>query len=166
MKLEPVPIALQRAIVCLGTCCFRARALVSKDWLDAVQFSWVSDKRRPEADMLRLARKRGGERVAELFGHRRITGIVEMRQGLTFPASRRLTFRNSTLSLSSTFSSSPKKFPLLHSISQLEGLNVSKESRKKCKYDDGREPYQNIKGQQSEPPGNQASERDGLHSGQ
>ncbi|KAL9585487.1 MAG: hypothetical protein Q9203_004230 [Teloschistes exilis] len=104
LQLDPIPIAHQRAIVCRGTSCFRARTPSSEDLRYVVKFSWVSDKRRPEADLLRLARKRGVEGVGKLFGHHRITSIADMRGGLTF--GRPYTFRNSTLSPASSFSQS------------------------------------------------------------
>ncbi len=64
LQLESVPIAHQRAIVCCGTSCFRAKTPSSEDLRYVAKFSWVSDKRRPEVDLLRLARERGVEGVA------------------------------------------------------------------------------------------------------
>ena len=109
LQLEPVPIAHQRAIVCRGTSCFRARTPSSKDLQYVAKFSWVSDKRRPEADLLRLARERGVKGVAKLFGHHRITSIADMREGLTF--GKPYPFRNSTLSPASSFSQSQSLLP-------------------------------------------------------
>ena len=83
LRLDPSPIAYQRAIVCRGTACFRAMALNSKYWQYVVKFSWTSNRRAPETDLLRLARQRGVSGVAELFGHRPIASIKEMREGLT-----------------------------------------------------------------------------------
>ena len=97
LQLELDPIAKQRAIVCRGTSCFR-----SKDQKHVVKFSWTSDKRPPEADLLRLARERGVKGVAELLGYHRITSIAEMRRGLVF--TKLHTFRNATPSASSSFS--------------------------------------------------------------
>ena len=104
LQLESIPIAYQRAIVCRGTSCFRATPPSSEDLRYVVKFSWVSDKRRPEADLLRLARERGVEGVAKLFGHHRITSIADMREGLKF--GKPYTFRNTTLSPASSFSQS------------------------------------------------------------
>ena len=84
LQLESDLIAYQRAIVCRGTSCFRASIPSSKDPRYVVKFSWTSDMRQPEVDLLRLARKRGVEGVAKLFGDYRITSIADMRKGLTF----------------------------------------------------------------------------------
>lgn len=46
-RLESDPIAYQRAIVCRGTSCFRARIPGSEDLQYVAKFSWVSDKRKP-----------------------------------------------------------------------------------------------------------------------
>ena len=96
LLLEPIPIAHQRAIVCRGTSCFRARTPSSEDFQYVVKFSWVSDKRRPEADFLRLARERGVEGIAKLFGHHCITNTADMREKLEF--GKPYAFRNTTLS--------------------------------------------------------------------
>lgn len=109
LQLEPFPIAHQRAIVCRGTSCFRAKTSGSKDFQYVAKFSWVSDKRRPEADVLKLARERGVEGVAKLFGHHRITSIADMREGLTF--GKPYPFRNTTLSPASPFTPSQSLLP-------------------------------------------------------
>jgi len=129
LQLEPVPIAYQRAIVCRGTSCFRARTPSSKDLQYVVKFSWVSDKRRPEADLLRLARERGVKGVAKLFGHHHITSIANMREGLTF--GKPYAFRNTTLSPASSFSQ-PQSL-LSQSFGQLYGLGTAGELPKKRK---------------------------------
>ncbi|KAL8847182.1 MAG: hypothetical protein Q9221_007767 [Calogaya cf. arnoldii] len=129
LQLEPDPIASQRAIVCRGTSCFRARTPSSEDLRYVVKFSWVSDKRRPEADLLRLARERGVKGVAKLFGHHRITSIADMREGLTFR--KPYAFRNTTLSPASSFSQSQSL--LSQSFSQRFGLGTAGEPPKKRK---------------------------------
>lgn len=129
LQLEPVPIAHQRAIVCRGTSCFRARTPSSEDLRYVVKFSWVSDKRRPEADLLRLARERGVEGVAKLFGHHRITSIADMREGLTFGKPR--AFRNTTLNPASAFSQS--KSLLSQSFAQRPGPGTAGKPPKKRK---------------------------------
>ncbi|KAA6414276.1 MAG: hypothetical protein FRX48_02639 [Lasallia pustulata] len=129
IQLESDLIAYQRAIVCRGTSCFRASIPGSEDLWYVVKFSWTSDKRRPEADLLRLARERGVEGVAKLFGDHRITSIRDMREGLTF--AKRHAFRNATLWPSSSFSQSqPRSLPS-QSISQLHSLSTVRESPKK-----------------------------------
>ena len=84
LQLESGLIAYQRAIVCRGTSCFRASIPSSQDPRYVVKFSWTSDKRQPEADLLRLARERGVEGIAKLFGDDHITSIADIREGLTF----------------------------------------------------------------------------------
>ena len=84
LQLELDLIAYQRAIVCRGTSCFRASIPSSEDPRYVVKFSWTSDMRQSEVDLLRLARARGVEGVAKLFGDYHITSIADMRKGLTF----------------------------------------------------------------------------------
>ncbi|KAI9863684.1 MAG: hypothetical protein M1813_003707 [Trichoglossum hirsutum] len=84
LYLEEVPIASQRAIVCRGTTCYRAKRPNVKDWGFVVKFSWRSDKRRAEGELLQLAKDRGVWGVAELCGHEVRTSIAELRQGLQF----------------------------------------------------------------------------------
>jgi hypothetical protein len=128
LHLDSGPIAYQRAIVCRGTSCFRAMALGSKNPQYVVKFSWTSDKRPPEADLLRLARQRGVEGVAKLFGHHQIVSVDEMREGLTF--TKRYVFRNATPS--SSFSQSSKNL-LTRSFSQFHSVNIVKGSSRKRK---------------------------------
>jgi len=129
LQLEPVPIAHQRAIVCRGTSCFRARTPSSKDLQYVAKFSWVSDKRRPEADLLRLARERGVEGVAKLFGYHRITSIADMREGLTF--GKPYPFRNTTLSPAFSFSQSQSLLP--QSFGPICSLGIAGDFPKKRK---------------------------------
>ncbi|KAL9130813.1 MAG: hypothetical protein Q9175_006929 [Cornicularia normoerica] len=128
LQLESIPIAYQRAIVCRGTSCFRATTPSSEDLRYVVKFSWVSDKRRPEADLLRLARERGVEGVAKLFGHHRISSIADMREGLKF--GKPYAFRNTTLSPASSISQSQS---LLSQSFGLYGLGTTGELPKKRK---------------------------------
>jgi hypothetical protein len=58
-----------------------------KDLKQVVKLSWPSDLRPPEADLLRRARDHGVDGVAKLLGHRPITSIEELRDGLTLPDS-------------------------------------------------------------------------------
>ncbi|KAL2043513.1 hypothetical protein N7G274_003820 [Stereocaulon virgatum] len=129
LQLDSAPIAYQRAIVCRGTSCFRAKIPSSKNFQYVAKFSWVSDKRQPEADLLRLARKRGVEGVARLFGHHQITSIADMREGLTF--GKAYAFRNTTLSPISSFSQ--PQSPLSQSFGPLDDLSIAIESPKKRK---------------------------------
>ncbi|KAM4061752.1 kinase [Hirsutella rhossiliensis] len=84
LRLESQPFTRQQAVVCRGTSCYLTKPPDFEDWSYVVKFSWTSDRRKPEADLLRLARQRGVEGIAELIGHRRIISINEMRSGLTF----------------------------------------------------------------------------------
>jgi len=123
LQLEPVPIAYQRAIVCRGTSCFRARTPSSKDFPG----SPISDDLKPISS--RLARERGVKGVAKLFGHHHITSIANMREGLTF--GKPYAFRNTTLSPASSFSQ-PQSL-LSQSFGQLYGLSTAGELPKKRK---------------------------------
>lgn len=103
LYLEVYPIVHQRAIICRSTSYFCTRTL-TKNLQYIAKFSLVFDKQRPEADILRLARKRGVERVAKLFDHHHITNIIDMCKGLKF--GKLYTFRNTPLSLASPFTPS------------------------------------------------------------
>lgn len=86
LELDTKPIALQRAIVCRGTTCYRAKPVKSKSqsWNYVVKFSWRSAERRAEGELLELARQRQVEGVAKLVSHRDLISIAELRTGLTF----------------------------------------------------------------------------------
>ncbi|KKZ60850.1 hypothetical protein EMCG_04441 [[Emmonsia] crescens] len=82
LHLDPAPLCFQQAIVCRGTSCFLAK---SGDGVEGVaKFSWTSDKRQPEVDLLKLAHQRGVRGVAKVIGHRAITSITSMRDSLSF----------------------------------------------------------------------------------
>ena len=100
LRLEPKPFVKQRAIVCRGTTCFRTH-----DQTNVVKFSWTSDKRKPEVEHLRLARKKGVKGISNLLGYYRIASIEELRKGLTFP--KPYPFRLASPSLSFLSSQSP-----------------------------------------------------------
>ncbi|KAF2789125.1 hypothetical protein K505DRAFT_196444, partial [Melanomma pulvis-pyrius CBS 109.77] len=48
------------------------------------KFPWTADRRKPEADLLRIAHEREVEGIAKSIGDHCITGINEMHSGLTF----------------------------------------------------------------------------------
>ncbi|KAK2804113.1 hypothetical protein FQN50_006741 [Emmonsiellopsis sp. PD_5] len=74
-------ISFQHAIVCRGTTCF----LADDGEVEGVaKFSWVSDKRRPEVELLELAGQKNVQGVARIIGHSTITSITDMHCGLTF----------------------------------------------------------------------------------
>ena len=115
LYLDERPIAFQRAIVCRGTTCYRAKRQKSKRWEFVVKFSWRSDKRRAEGDLLRLAKQRNVWGVARLFGHQDLESITDLRQGMEFESPR--TFR---LATGSSFSESQSGTSGL-----LSGLGIS-----------------------------------------
>ena len=107
--LEPEPFVRQRAVICRGTTCFRTR-----DGANVVKFSWTSDKRKPEAEHLRLAREKGVRGIANLLGYQRITSIQDLRKGLTFTAPYTFQLaspRSSVLSSQSTLLSQSRQAP-------------------------------------------------------
>ena len=84
LYLEEKPIAFQRAIVCRGTTCYRAKRQGSEQWEYVVKFAWRSDRRRAEGELLKLAKERNVWGVAKLFGHQDLDTIADIRQGLRF----------------------------------------------------------------------------------
>ncbi|KAF2453067.1 hypothetical protein BDY21DRAFT_388293 [Lineolata rhizophorae] len=82
--LEDKPIAFQRAIVCRGTACYRARKRGSQQWQYVVKFAWRSNKRQAEGELLRLAKERNVWGVAKLINHRDLDAIADLRSGLQF----------------------------------------------------------------------------------
>ena len=107
IQLENNPFVVQPAIVCRGTNCWRTH-----DGANVAKFSWTSDKRAPEAELLQLARERGVKGIAQLVGYQHIVSIDELRNGLTFPSPH--PFRDGTASAATSFSQS---FGLLRNFS-------------------------------------------------
>ena len=79
----------------------------SKDLKQVVKPSWLSDLWPPEADLLRRARDHGVEGVAKLLGHRPITSIEELRDGLILPGSHLFRRASRDAPISSSESQSP-----------------------------------------------------------
>ncbi|MCJ1387127.1 hypothetical protein MMC17_010256 [Xylographa soralifera] len=133
LQLERDPIAIQRAIVCRGTSCYR-----TEDSENVAKFSWTSHKRPSEADLLRLALQKGVEGVARLLGYHRITSIEEMREKLTFPTPHhfRNTSPNASESFSESFSQSQSLQPLSQSFGSFRRLSIVKTSSNKRKSSD------------------------------
>ena len=75
LELEDQPIAFQRAIVCRGTTCYRAKRHGASRWDFLIKFSWRSNKRRAEGDLLQLAQRRNVWGVAKLFGHQDVISV-------------------------------------------------------------------------------------------
>src|SRR2546421_5312658 len=56
-------LAFQRAIVCRGTSCFRAKRIRSTNSQYVVKFSWRSDKQAPEGKLLKFPQQRQVKRL-------------------------------------------------------------------------------------------------------
>ncbi|KAL9099823.1 MAG: hypothetical protein Q9163_004726 [Psora crenata] len=86
LQIETHPIALQRAIVCRGTSCFR-----TIDRKKVVKFFWVSASRGlTEPGLLKAARETNVKGVARFIGYKRIAGVGELRTGLVFSRKRQI----------------------------------------------------------------------------
>ncbi|OJD18750.1 hypothetical protein ACJ73_08693 [Blastomyces percursus] len=110
-------LSFQRAIVCRGTTCF----LANDGQVEGVaKFSWVSDKRRPEAELLELAGRKSVQGVARIIGHSTITSIADMRYGLTFD-NKRHNFKSAPPSTASSFHQSQP-------LTELRSLGISRKS--------------------------------------
>ncbi|KAI4153240.1 MAG: hypothetical protein L6R39_001622 [Caloplaca ligustica] len=131
LELAPDPIAHQRAIVCRGTSCYLAKAAPTDDFGCVVKFSWTSDRRPPEANLLIMAHERGVTGLAELVGHHRVTSIAEMREDLDFSKPHK--FRNTPLSANNSLSQSLRTRSQSHSqsVSGVHGLSTGKDLRKR-----------------------------------
>jgi hypothetical protein len=57
IALEDKPVASQKAIVCRGTTCYRGRRIDSTEWEYVVKFTWPSDKRQREGELLKLTKE-------------------------------------------------------------------------------------------------------------
>ncbi|OJD20326.1 hypothetical protein ACJ73_08340 [Blastomyces percursus] len=112
LLLKPEPLTRQRAI-----------APDSEDWSHVTKFSWTSDRRKPEADLLRLANQVQVEGITRLVGHRSITSVKEMRSGITF--TKPYSFRGGS---SAVPSSSQSQLPsaLSQSLSDVHGLSIAR----------------------------------------
>ncbi|OJD13000.1 hypothetical protein AJ78_06493 [Emergomyces pasteurianus Ep9510] len=140
VRLDPNPLSVQYAIVCRGTACFLAEA---DEGVQAVaKFSWVSDKRALEKDLLNKACERGVRGVAKIIGHQRITDIAELRSGLTF-GQRHHFPRTAPSSAASSFSLPQSGDSRSRSCSQLRGLSIGgkKTGRKRRSSDKATQPF-------------------------
>ncbi|KAG8411499.1 hypothetical protein J3458_015556 [Metarhizium acridum] len=122
LELEPNPIAHQRAIVCRGTSCFLAKTTGAMEFDRVVKYSWTSNMRPPEADLLNKANERGVKGLARVVGyHEEVTSISKLREGLVFSAPHK--FRNMPGSTTTSFSQSQP--PVSHSFSQFHSLGIA-----------------------------------------
>lgn len=129
LYLDKKPIAFQRAIVCRGTTCYRAQRQNSKRLEFVVKFSWRSDKRRAEGELLRLAKERKVWGIAQLFGHQDLESIADLRKGMVLASPR--TFKSAT---ESSFSENQSRTGSLSSglgISRHSQLSSSRQKRKR-----------------------------------
>ncbi|RMZ88367.1 hypothetical protein DV736_g4410, partial [Chaetothyriales sp. CBS 134916] len=127
LELGTEPLAYQQAIVCRGTSCYPAKVMRTDNFDSVVKFSWTSDKRPPEADLLQKANKCGVQGLARLVAHSQITTIADLRSGLEFSEPHR--FRVAALSACSSI---PQSQPASQSFRQLQMPSlVSNSSRKR-----------------------------------
>lgn len=87
LKLDPNPIALQRAIVCRSTLCFLAKTTSVAKYNRVVKFSWTLNMQPPKADLLIKANARGVKGLAKVVTcsyNKEVTSISRLRQGLNF----------------------------------------------------------------------------------
>ncbi|EDN06556.1 predicted protein [Histoplasma mississippiense (nom. inval.)] len=126
-------LSFQHAIVCRGTTCF-----LTNDGQGVAKFSWVSDKRRPEVELLELACQKNVQGVARIIGHSTITSIADMRCSLTFD--KRHHFKSAPPSATSSFHQSqpliePRRLDIRRKSSSRKrrspdkGMQASKRSR-------------------------------------
>jgi hypothetical protein len=65
ISLEGRPIASTKVTVCRGTTCYRGAQRRPTAGGQCVKFTWPSDKRQREGDLLKLAKERGVKGIAE-----------------------------------------------------------------------------------------------------
>ena len=128
LELEPDPIAHQRAIVCRGTAVYGAKSPRAEKRQCVVKFSWTSAARPSEADLLAKAEGRGVKGVPRLYGHKEITSISKMREGLKFDKPQKFRI---TSSANSSFSQSQSLTRLSKSFNQLQSSNTIGISQRK-----------------------------------
>jgi hypothetical protein len=134
LELEPDPIAHQRAIVCRGTSCFRAKAAGATEFDSVVKYSWTSSMRPPEADLLNKANDRGVKGIAKLVAYQEeVTSINRLREDLVFSTPHK--FRGVPRSAHTSFSQSQP--PRSYSLNQLLGLSIVSTGSGKRKSTDG-----------------------------
>ncbi|KAL1978375.1 hypothetical protein VTN31DRAFT_1234 [Thermomyces dupontii] len=125
LQLEPHPLIRQRAIVCRGTSCYLAKDPDSEDYDHVAKFSWVSARRRLEADLFKLAKKRKVKGIAELLGYCDITSISELHSGMTFSKPYSFGGLSSTASSLSKSQSFPSRPHSQRSLSGFDRLSIA-----------------------------------------
>ncbi|OJD26365.1 hypothetical protein ACJ73_02250 [Blastomyces percursus] len=119
LRLEPMSISVQLAVVCRGTCCYLTKDHDPSKLKGVVKFFWTSDRRQPEVELLQ-------EGVARVIGHRSITSIAELREGLDFK--KIYQFLSMVPSTSSSSTQSQPQLQLSQSFTELQGLSIAKGS--------------------------------------
>nr|KMM68937.1 hypothetical protein CPAG_05260 [Coccidioides posadasii RMSCC 3488] len=132
VQLNPKPLSYQNAIVCRGTACFLAN--VDDKVQGVAKFSWTSDKRASEKDLLNLAHERGVKGVAEVVGYCDITDIATLRNRLTFE--KRHTFKSTLSSAKSSLHESHSNDPRSRSFTRLHPSTSAKQIGRKRKSPD------------------------------
>ncbi|KAH8659529.1 hypothetical protein BGZ61DRAFT_307043, partial [Ilyonectria robusta] len=86
--LEQEPIAFPRRLVSQAPICYKAKRPDSEGWEFVVKFSWRSEARSSEEEVLRLVKRRKVWGVVQIFGHQEVDTITNLRQGLRFGVPR------------------------------------------------------------------------------
>lgn len=84
VHLDNAPFVKQRAIVRRETTCFR-----TVDDGRVAKFSWTSDKRSLESELLRLSYEKSVDGIAQFVGYEQLTTIDQLRSGMTFTSPHR-----------------------------------------------------------------------------
>ncbi|PGH36144.1 hypothetical protein GX50_00999 [[Emmonsia] crescens] len=118
-------LSYQRVIVCHETTCFLIN--VNDKVQGVAKFSWTSDKRASEKDLLKLAHETGVKGVAEIIAFHDVTDIATLRDGLTFK--KRHIFKST--SAKSFFHPSHSNDPRSRSCTQLHPSTSDKQASRK-----------------------------------
>jgi len=93
LYLEDQTIALSEDIVGEGTTCYRAKSLGSQRWDYVVKFKWRLASKRPEEELLQLAKAKNCWGVVSLDYNKSIESTANLRQGSQFAPYRRFLAR-------------------------------------------------------------------------
>ena len=93
LYLEDQTIALSEDIVGEGTTCYRAKSLGAQRWDYVVKFKWRLASKRPEEELLQLAKAKNCWGVVSLDYKKSIDSTSNLRQGSQFAPYRRFLAR-------------------------------------------------------------------------
>ena len=93
LYLEDQTIALSEDIVGEGTTCYRAKKLGSQRWDFVVKFKWRPASKRPEEELLQLAKEKNAWGVVSLDYSKAIDSTANLRRGFQFGPYRRFLTR-------------------------------------------------------------------------